>query len=64
MLRKSMQIEKGFLWWHATHVVSFSKPLKKSRPWRCVVGQREVGYSEQLVTGANVASGFSCMRLY
>lgn len=31
---------------------------REERPWRFVVGQREVGYSEQMLTVANVASGF------
>lgn len=52
-------------WWHATHVVGFSKPPRKSSyTERVVVGRREVGYSEQRVTATNVASGFSCMRLH
>lgn len=31
---------------------------REERLWRFVVGQREVGYSEQMLTVANVASGF------
>lgn len=50
MLRKSMQVQKRSLWWHASHVVSFSKPLKISGRGGSVVGQRDVGYSEQMVT--------------
>ena len=50
VLRKSVQIQKRSLWWHASHVVGFSKPFNYSGRGGSVVGRRDVGYSEQMVT--------------